>query len=179
MDYRMNYYELYGFAPGFLIDAGLLKQRYYELSRRYHPDFYRPEPGETADALDLSSAVNKGYGLFQQRDSTIQYLLQLKGLLADDEKYALPPAFLGEVMELNETLMELEIAPDAAKLARCARETKALALENEAAVAPFIMNYKDGLSTAADLLPVKEYYFKQKYLRRILDKVDTLGQALQ
>lgn len=173
----MNYFELYGFEPGFLIDGRLLKARYYELSRRYHPDFYRPGPGEPADALELSSAVNKGYALFQNPNSTILYLLQLKGVVQDDEKYVLPANFLAEVMDLNEALMELEMEPDPAVLARCRGEAGQLMAANEAAVQPVLNGYKDGLTPLDDLLRVKEYYYRKKYLQRILDKLNSLQKG--
>jgi molecular chaperone HscB len=171
----MNFYTLYGFDPGFVIDKTLLKQRFYQLSRQYHPDFYQPGPGETAgEALQLSAAVNKGYKVFSSQDETVRYLLQVKGLLPEDEKYALPPLFLAEVMDLNEALMEVEMEPDATRLATCASAAQKLMQQLETDVQPWISSYRDGSSPETDLLPVKDYYYKKKYLMRILDKIGEL-----
>jgi molecular chaperone HscB len=51
--------------------------------------------------------LNKAFTTFQDPDKTIKYVLQLKGLLEEEEKYELPPDFLMEVLEINEELMEL------------------------------------------------------------------------
>jgi hypothetical protein len=48
----------------------------------------------------------KGLKILQDRDQTIKYVLQLKGLLEEEEKYQLPPDFLMEMMEMNEKLLE-------------------------------------------------------------------------
>ena len=86
-------------------------------------------------------------------------MLQLKGLLEEEEKYQLPPAFLLEMMELNEELSE-----------NSAKQINELEKELYTGVRPIIENYDDA-TTTADLLKVKEYYYKKKYLQRILDRI--------
>ena len=38
-------------------------------------------------------------------------------------------------------------------------------------VAPIVENYQEGTTTEKELLQVKDYYYKKKYLQRILDKI--------
>ncbi len=98
----MNYFELYGIPVNLLVDAKVIKPVFYELSRKYHPDFYSNASEERqSDMLEKSSLVNKAFKVFNQPDELIKYVLQLKGLLEEEEKYVLPPAFLMEIMELN------------------------------------------------------------------------------
>src|SRR5919199_5414174 len=113
----MNYFELYDIPVSFLPDQKQLKQKFYELSRKYHPDFYTQENEfEQSEALELSSQVNKAYKTFQNRDETIKYVLQLKGLLEEEEKYNLPADFLMEMMDLNEQMMEAKMEDDSAAI---------------------------------------------------------------
>ena len=101
----MNYFELFDIPVSLNVDAGSLTKKYFELQKKFHPDFYtQAGEAEQEEALEKSSAINKALKVLQNKDSTIKYVLQLKGLLEEEEKYPLPPDFLMEVMELNENL---------------------------------------------------------------------------
>lgn len=158
----MNYFELFELPISIQIDKTKLAQKYFELQKKYHPDFFaNGTEHEQEQALEISSQLNKALKTFKSTDLTIKYVLQLKGQLEEEEKYQLPPAFLMEMMELNE-----ELSADSAKQIG-ELET---ALYNE--VAPIIENYNYATATNADLLKLKEYYYKKKYLQRILDRLE-------
>jgi molecular chaperone HscB len=172
---RMNYFELFELPVGFTVDQALLKRQFYVLSRKYHPDFFTLSgPAEQAEVLEKSSMVNKGYKTFLQPDLTMQYLLQLKGLVEPEEKYPLSPVFLGEVMEINEQLMELEMAPDLAELNKVETATNELLKTIYHDVEGTMAGYQEGITPEKALLPVKDYYYQKKYLQRILDKIASL-----
>lgn len=156
----MNYFELFELPVSPEIDQRKLAQKYFELQKKYHPDFFtQATEHEQDEALEMSSQLNKALKVFKNREETIKYLLQLKALLEEEEKYQLPPAFLMEMMELNE-----ELSGDTpAQVA-----TIETALYNE--IAPIIENYNDETIGTADLMKLKEYYYKKKYLQRILDR---------
>lgn len=162
----MNYFELFGIPVTLQPDKTVVTKKYLELQKQYHPDFYT-QAGEEEQkvALEKSSQVNKALKVLQQTDQTIQYVLQLKGLLTENEKYQLPPVFLMEMMELNEKLADED--PETFK-------QEVAALENELydEVKKLIETYNDATITTGDLQKVKEYYFKKKYLHRILDRMD-------
>ena len=167
----MNYFELYGIPVQLNPDKAYVKQKYYELSRRYHPDFYSAaSSGEQAENLRISSDVNKAYKAFQDPDATIRYVLQLKELLEDEEKYQLDPEFLMEVLEINESLMDMEINNDG-QLESLKQQVYALQDEIYKPVEQVIEGYREGVTTTEELLQVKDYYYKKKYLQRILDKI--------
>ena len=157
----MNYFELFDIPVSLTIDKTKLAKKYFELQKKYHPDFFtQNNEAEQDEALEKSSAINKALKIFQNKDSTIKYVLQLKGLLEEEEKYQLPPDFLMEVMELNEQLS--------------ADSTIAIEVfekEIYSEVSSIIDGYNDTSTTTTDLLKVKEYYFKKKYLLRILERL--------
>ena len=162
----MNYFELFDLPIGLQVDRSALSKKYFELQKQFHPDFFTQEDeAEQKDALEKSSLANKALKVLQQPDLTIQYLLQLKGLLTENEKYALPPDFLMEMMELNEKLTEVD--PETFK-----QEVAALETEQYEVVKDIIENYNDTTIKQDQLLKIKEYYFKKKYLHRILDRID-------
>ena len=158
----MNYFELFDIPVSLTIDKTKLAKKYFELQKKYHPDFFtQNNEAEQDEALEKSSAINKALKIFQNKDSTIKYVLQLKGLLEEEEKYQLPPDFLMEVMELNE-----QLSTDSTTAIEVFE--KEIYLE----VSSIIGGYNDTSTTTTDLLKVKEYYFKKKYLLRILERLD-------
>jgi molecular chaperone HscB len=165
----MNYFELFEMPVSLQVDKKYLQDKYFELQKKYHPDFFSNESEqEQAEVLERSSMVNKAYKTFQSDDETIKYVLQLKELLEEEEKYELPPAFLAEMMELNETLMEV----DDSSLEET--ETKVSQLEKHLYddVQNIIEYYNEDRTTNEQLLQVKDYYFKKKYLKRILERLE-------
>jgi molecular chaperone HscB len=168
----MNYFELFNIPVSLHVDPATIKKTFYELSRKYHPDFYTNKTdADQAEALEISSMINKAYRVFQSEDETIRYVLMLKGLMEEEEKYTLKPAFLMEVMEINEGLMELEMDNDPQKLNELKQKSDELLKEIYEEVAPIIENYRDGVTTTEELLQVKDYYYKKKYLKRILESI--------
>ena len=80
----MNYFELFALPVSIKIDQGRLAQRYFELQKKYHPDFFtRATEHEQDEALEISSQLNKALKVFKNREETIKYVLQLKGLLEE------------------------------------------------------------------------------------------------
>ncbi len=162
----MNYFELYGLPVSLQPDPAKLRARFYELSRLYHPDFYgQSTEEEQAEALERSSQVNMAFKVFQNREATLKYVLQLKGLLEEEEKYQLSPDFLMEMMDLNEQAMELSDQADKDRLTQTIQQ---LQTEIYEPVAKIVADYQEGVTTPEELLQVKEYYFRKKYLDRLL-----------
>lgn len=157
----MNHFELFDLPVSFKVDKTKLAQKYFELQKKYHPDFFtQGTEHEQQEALEISSQLNKALKILRNEDETIKYVLHLKGLLEEEEKYQLPPAFLMEMMELNEELSE-----------NSAQQINKLEKEFYTQVKHIIENYDDSTTTTAALLKVKEYYYKKKYLQRILDRI--------
>jgi molecular chaperone HscB len=157
----MNHFELFDIPVSIKVDKNILAKKYFELQKKYHPDFFiQATDEEQADALEKSSQINKALKILKNEDETIKYVLQLKELLAEDEKYQLPPAFLMEVMELNEELSD-----------KSTQLVNSLETEIYEPVKAIIDNFSAATSSQ-DLLKVKEYYYKKKYLQRILDRID-------
>ena len=157
----MNYFELFELPVSLKIDQEKLSSKYFELQKKYHPDFFsQGTEYEQEEALEISSQLNKALKIFRQEDETIKYVLQLKGLLEEEEKYQLPPGFLMEMMELNEELSD----DSPAKIAAIQKELHTV-------VQQVIDDYHDSTASSTDLLKLKEYYYKKKYLQRILDRI--------
>ena len=157
----MNYFELFEIPVSVTVDKAILAKKYFELQKKFHPDFFVQEDEMAQqEALEKTSELNKALKILKDPDATIQYLLKIKTLLQEEEKYPLPPDFLMEVMELNENLSD----SSADAIADFEKD-----IYSE--VSGIIQNYNDSTTSTADLLKLKEYYYKKKYLQRILDRI--------
>ena len=161
----MNYFELFDIPVQLKVNTASLSKKFFELSKKYHPDYFAGETEQTqAEVLEKSALLNKAWKTFQNTDATIKYVLQEKKLLEEEEKYELPPGFLMEVLEINEQLMDAGDPPAIEKLQLA---TNNLQSEIYAPVKKIVENYQDGVTSEKELLQVKEYYYKKKYLDRI------------
>ncbi len=164
----MNFFSLYSLPISFQPDLALVKARYYTLSRQFHPDLHgQASEEDQTEVLEKASMVNMAYKVFRNPDETIKYVLKLKGLLQEEEKYQLATDFLMEMLELNEQVMEREPG-DAATATKLTEAANAFQQEILAPVANILAHYEDGVTTEKELLVVKEYYYRKKYLDRIL-----------
>ena len=163
--YYMNYFELFEIPVQLKVDTVPLQKKFIELSRKYHPDYFvNDEASVQAEVLEQSALLNKAWKAFKNPDETIKYVLQQKGLLEEEEKYKLPPDFLMEVLEINEQLMD---GDDPAVQTTIKSAIENLQSEIYEPVEKIITNYQEAVTSKEELLQVKEYYYKKKYLDRI------------
>ncbi|MBB5646676.1 Fe-S protein assembly co-chaperone HscB [Pedobacter cryoconitis] len=174
----MDYFEFYKLPVSFNPDAQLVKQQFYALSKKYHPDFYINESAEKQEeVLELSTLNNKAYQVLSDPQKRLHYILELKGILAEGENYSLPQGFLMEMMDVNEALMELQFEPDTVKLEEIKKEIDSIAdsmqQELDRLIVVFDTQNKD--TEAITLAAIKDLYYRKKYLNRINDSLLKLG----
>lgn len=173
----MDYFEFYGLPLSFFPDQAVVKQQFYALSKKYHPDFYiNKSEVEQEQALELSTLNNKAFQVLKDPKKTLKYILELKNLIAEGDNYTLPQTFLMEMMDLNEAIMELQFDADSQKLADINTQLQSMEqkLNNE------LETYTRGFETIsadqqnANLLKVKDIYYRNKYLQRIEERLAKL-----
>lgn len=169
-----NYFELYQLPVSFHPDAAKVKAKFYEFSRLYHPDrFAQADNTQKLEALTMAALNNKAYKTLSNPDSTMAYVLQLNDVLKDEEKYALPPAFLMEMMDINEAVSEYETFPTNSILLEQLQQTLAEQFtEWEVKVNKLISDYDNKEQNNPGLLQIKDMYFRKKYLLRIQERIN-------
>ncbi len=177
----MDYFEFYNLPVSFNPDIQLVKLKFYELSKKYHPDFFVNHSQEKQDeVLELSTLNNKAYQVLSDPQKRLHYILELKGVLAEGENYSLPQDFLMEMMEVNEELMELQLEPDADKLAAVKTAVMAISeeIDQELDRLTGLFEGQNEEEQAAVLAAVKDLYYRKKYLHRINDSLFKLESEL-
>ena len=175
----IDYFEFYGLPVGFNPDTALVKQKFYEFSKKYHPDFYINEGQEKQDeVLELSTVNNKAFQVLKDPQKRLHYILELKGQLVEGENYALPQSFLMEMMDVNEALMELEFDADVQKLAELKKQTAEIesVLNNELASLTSSFDNSDATEQENALKAIKDIYYRNKYLARINESLNKLDK---
>src|SRR5213083_2291080 len=75
----MDHFEVFGLPRRLAIDTAELQRRFYELSRRYHPDFHQAAPPEEqARMLEASARLNAAYRALRDPIARVEYLVRLE-----------------------------------------------------------------------------------------------------
>jgi len=185
----MDYFELFGLPRRLAVDSAALQQRFYELARRYHPDFHQSGTPTEREAAERESArVNAAYRSLRDPIGRVEYLVRLEegreSKEASASKPATPPALLAEMFELQEALAEAKgTALDDATRAELARRRDALKARQaaeETAIGGWLSQAWDRASDAdrpAALGALKMALATRAYLRTVIaDLEETLGE---
>lgn len=183
----MNYFEVFGLERKLGIDTDALQRRFYELSRRHHPDFHATAPaGEQADALEASARLNAAYRILRDPIGRIDYLIRLEEGRETREgvtvKPQAPPELLEEMFEIQEALAELkaEGLDEAARKTLSAQRERLLSRSQEEEVrlaGPLTAAWDDARAQERPriLEQLKQGLATRAYLRTV---IDDLAQAL-
>lgn len=105
-----NYFELFGLPVDFAVDTTRLSEHYRELQKTVHPDrFANASDRDRRLAVQQAAFINEAFHTLKTPLKRARYLLQLKGVVFEDEKETtVDPVFLMEQMELREALAEVK-----------------------------------------------------------------------
>ncbi len=170
----MNYFELYDLPVSLNVDEQLVKRKFYELSKKYHPDFYINESEDKRqEILERSTLNNKAYQVLSNFRKRISYVLELHGLLIEGEKQQIPQEFLMEMMEINEALMELEFGADSSQIQKISLQIATIEQSLEKDLEHLSVQFDGADEDAKTLIlnKIKDIWYRQKYLLRIKEKI--------
>jgi molecular chaperone HscB len=170
----MNYFEFYDIPISFKVDEEAVKKKYLEFSRKFHPDFFINQSSEKQqEVLDMSTLNTRAFQTLSDFDKRMKYILELKNMIYEGERYELSPDFLMEMMEINEAMMEMEEK----NVAGYKTQVAGLLSDLFEDVRGAIENYNDDAASENDMKKIKDYYYKKKYLLRLKQSLDTFGDS--
>jgi molecular chaperone HscB len=188
----VNHFEVFGLPRRLRIDAAALQRSFYELSRRWHPDFHAAAtPEAQAQALEASARLNAAYRTLRDPIARVEYLVRLEEGRETREgavvKPQAPPELLEEMFEIQEALAEARAGAGTGGLDEATRKTLAAQrdrlaarlVDEEARLTGPLADAWDAAAPAARAAVVEQ--FKQSlatraYLRTV---VEDLGQVLE
>src|ERR1700744_480023 len=158
----MNYFEFYGLHESFTLDEAIIKKKFYQLSKQYHPDFSANEDdAKQQEILELSTLNNKAYQTLINPAKRLEYILRLHNLVSEGAKPQLPADFLMEMMDINERIMEVDSKEE---LGSITAEVLAIEGDMNEELAEFTADYTHLDDTAKEdrLNKITNIYFRQK-----------------
>ena len=174
----MNHFQFFDLPVSFYLDEKDLKKRFLVNCRKYHPDFYTMESEEKqAEVLELSTQNNNAFRILSDFDKRMAYMLQIKGVLGEEGKNDIPQTFLMDVMEIQESIMGLEFGYEEKAFETAKKQVAQLEKKLNYSIEPILQSYDDKTSDTGELIAVKEYYLKKKYLLRIKENLNRFAPA--
>ena len=112
-----EYYQFFGLEERLSLDLDDLQRRFYDLSRKLHPDRYGRKPAaERQCSEEATSILNDGYRTLRDPVKRAEYVLKQHGLeIGEQRSKNVPPELLEEVFELNMALEEMRGGDDSAR----------------------------------------------------------------
>lgn len=112
----VDHFDVLGLPPHPAIDEKKLADRYYELSRRVHPDrFQTADPRELAHSVGATAALNAAFQELRDVESRGRFWLRRGGEDLGRDNAAVPSALAATVFEIQEKLAELRVAGGSAR----------------------------------------------------------------
>jgi molecular chaperone HscB len=186
-----DFFTVFGLERRLAVDVAALQRHFYELSRRWHPDFHQAAPpAEQARALEESARVNAAYRALRDPIARVEYLVRLEEGRDTKEGAAVkpkaPPALLAEMFEIQEALEQAKSGSlDEAARATLAEQRDALVARQaggEARLTGPLSQAWDAAAPAdrpAALAALKEALATRAYLRTVIDDLGAVLDAPQ
>lgn len=171
-----NYFEFYGLPESLELDEQLLKKKFYEFSRTFHPDFHTLADEEAQEKMLLQASQNNiAYKTLASFDSRLKHLLTIHGKLEEEGENKVPQDFLMEMMDLNEGLMELELDPTPEAKEKLLIMISEVAQEARTSIDTILAKNVVVDFTVDDWKLLADYFLKSKYLIRLKSGADNIG----
>lgn len=179
-----NHFELFELPQRYALDPAVLKERYRERSRHWHPDrFSRAPAAERVAVLARATDLNQAYRVLRSDARRAQYLLKLHGIDVAKEgpssSLAVDPEFLGSILELREELMEARVAHDATRLAALTATVHASMdqVQKQIAAGFAQLESADELGRREPLAGLIQAVLAQRYYQRFCDDIAEYEEA--
>lgn len=161
----MNYFEWFEMPFSLKVDMQQVTRKYMQMQRKFHPDYHvDANEAEQMEMLEKTSELNKAYAIFKNRDATIKYYLQLTGKWNEGQTEVLSPAFLMEMMDINESL------DDGGDTKQILEEVNSKIEQQYSEIEPIMLRNHGEISNK-DVESLIMYLNQKKYLNRILDRL--------
>lgn len=169
-----NYFDHFDLPVNFIVDEALLRKKYLAYSKEHHPDFAAGNDAGYEQALLKTSFNNQAYKILSDSFESIRYTLEIIGSPVSTED-KLPPAFLMEMMEWNERIMEAGMNEEEASLTSLAAEFHELETSFDEKLNALLKQY-DTTDDKALLQDIKKSYLQRKYLLRLRDSINKFAR---
>lgn len=191
-----DHFRVLGVPAKYAIDVAATEQRFRDASRVVHPDkFATSDPRARRFATGRAVQLNEAWRTLKDPVKRAEYLLSRAGFDVGGEagafrpgtgggakeKIAVPPALLGEILDLREELSAARAAGDDAHVQKLARDVRGRMSDVMERVASGFERAGSEAKGSSEELRALEIVMHDlieiRYLRRFLDEVDAHDEA--
>ena len=170
-----NFYDFFEIPHRLSLDLKDLEQRFYSLSRKWHPDrFARAGAEERRQAEDASAILNDGYRTLRDPIKRANYLLKEQGFdIGEQQSKEVPPELLEEVFELNMALEE----SDAEAIAKARTRFESMQQTIDRELTAKFQEY-DAQPSREVLKDVRALLNRRRYIENLVQKTENIGPRM-
>ena len=173
-----DYFQFFGLERKLFVDLSDLQTRFYDLSRKLHPDrFTRKPEKERANSLEASSILNDAYRVLREPVARAEYLLKQEGFdIGEQRSKDVPPELLEEVFELNMALEELRMGDEDARGPIDEARKKFIAMRDavDGELEQLFKKY-DVSGDRAVLQQIRGVLNRRRYIRNLVSEVENVS----
>jgi len=173
-----DYFSLFGLPRRLALDPGDLAERYYALSRRFHPDLLQDRPpAEQQASVRATALVNSAYRTLKDPVRRGLYWLSLHGESLGRDNERVPPELSSLFFDVQEKLEELRAGRAGNDGAAAEHEVREIREDLRARLAGFGTRLEDNFrrddaAGAAGLAETKAILSELHYVRTLLRDVE-------
>ncbi len=169
-----GFFQFFGIPEELALDVNALQSRFYELSRKVHPDhFAQKSAGERECSLEATSILNDGYRTLRDPIRRAEYVLDQHGFdIGEQRGNNVPPELLEEVFELNEALEEIRSGDDSARpqLEKAEQDFTAMLTASDNELQQEFLNFDRARSDDV-LKKIRGILNRRKYIQNLVSEV--------
>jgi len=120
----------------------------------------------------MSTTINKAYRTLSSKRERIKYVLEINGIDFVEGSEKVPQEFLIEVMDINEMIMEFKMDPENDLKDDILKQLKRVDDELNEGIQSLFEEFNFQNKDEKQLLLIKDYYLKTKYIDRIVSNLD-------
>ncbi len=170
-----DYFTFFSLPRHLSINIEALQAKFYDLSRKLHPDKYsRKSETERANSTAATAVLNDAWRTLKNPITRAEYLLAQSGLeIGEQRSKDVPPELLDEVFELNMALEELRHGDQSAKveLATAREKFQAMLAASDADLENLFVKH-DAESCPPALAAIRAVLNRRRYITNLIRDVD-------
>ena len=170
----LDFFDLFQLSLTLSIDKLDLEKRFYDLSRRIHPDRFLENGKESAYSSRWATAVNRAYQTLRNRDRLSEYVLKRLSLAEGDKKGSVPIDLAEAYFELQDLLA---VTPASQEVDRFRKMLESKKMENEKEWEE-IRTHWDTRSSVENVASLRENLMEKRYLDSMIADLDKKGENL-
>jgi molecular chaperone HscB len=169
-DYLLSPFEILGLKENLLINEEELRAKFYDLSKKLHPDRFATSPPPAPQyALRWTIALNRAYKILKAKEQRTQWLIEKHlGASSPEKKSDIPTDLAETYFEAQDLLSEGNLEP----LLAFKTELESQLCKNQSQWTELAHQFDSAQEKISAAQALKAHENREKYLRSMLSDLE-------